>query len=235
IRGIALFHGPGSAAYAWVKFGEVVYMSEARTQHFVAQLLNTTTDDAPVRVPLVYLAFEAKGYGFIVMEYAACTSQDAKRVGAAVQYLFGIQGPELRPGPVGGGIIGHRFFVDCESSVAYGSVQELENHVNGILRFAKHPYSVTFAPEVEAYGLRLCLSDMNENNFLKDEQGKIVAIDFEATSFLPICFMEMALSDADGFAWLVSQHVKVPKSGHLKVLQRASYILTPYSRNSIGK
>ncbi|KAF6763416.1 hypothetical protein DFP72DRAFT_1000818 [Ephemerocybe angulata] len=239
IRGVPLFHETGGEAYAWVKFGAAVYMSEARTQHFVASLINDRQDDAPVRVPLVYFAFKTARYGYIVMEYikgVACSRPDAKLVGAAVQYLIAIQAPDSRPGPVGGGLIGHRFFVDCESSAEYESVQQLEDHVNGILRYAKRPdLTVSFKDEFEAHGLCLSLSDMNQNNFLKDERGDIVAIDFEVASFLPMCFIELAFAETNsGFVSLVSRHVHIPKSGHLKALQKAMYTLLRWRNNNIG-
>lgn len=108
-------------------------MGEAPTQGFVAQAINGKAN-AAVRVPSVYLAFRSGSYGYIVMEYidgSRCDDSDAELVAAAVQSLIAIQGPTAAPGPVGGGPIAHRFFVDWESPVTYDSVQLLEEHVNG--------------------------------------------------------------------------------------------------------
>ena len=78
----------------------------------------------------VYLAFRFGAYGFIVMEYingSICDDSDAKLVTAAVQSLIAVWGPTPKPGPVGGGPIGDRFFVDSwMSSMTYHSVEELE-------------------------------------------------------------------------------------------------------------
>jgi hypothetical protein len=109
-------------------------MGEALTQHFVGQAINGEAD-AAVRVPCVYLAFRSGNYGYIVMEYidgSTCDDSDAKLVAAAVRSLIAVRGPSAKPGPVGGGPIGHRFFVEWKSSRTYDSVQELEQHLNGV-------------------------------------------------------------------------------------------------------
>ena len=119
---------------AWVKYGNNVTMGEARTQAYVAGVVNANPD-VKVRVAEVYLAFQHGRFGYIVMEYIPgrqCTSADAPQVAAVVKYLATIKGPTLVPGPVGGGPIGHSFFIDCESDIAYESVQHLEAHVNGV-------------------------------------------------------------------------------------------------------
>ena len=149
IRGIPLVEeSHDSVIHAWVKFGWIVTMSEAQTQHFVAQVLNDKAGVA-VRSPYVYVAFQSDGIGYIVMEYidgSTCDDSDAKLVATAVQSLITVQGPTAEPGPVGGGPIVHRFFIDWESSVTYNSVEVLEKHINGAsvpLRLALPAY--TFA------------------------------------------------------------------------------------------
>ena len=69
------------------------------------------------------------------MEYVdglACDNSDALRVAAAVECLIRVIGPTAAPGPVGGGPITHRFFVEWKSSISYSTVQALEKHVNGV-------------------------------------------------------------------------------------------------------
>ncbi len=48
-------------------------MSEARTQDYVAGVVNAVPDTA-VRVPRIHLAFMYEGRGYIVMEYVAGTT-----------------------------------------------------------------------------------------------------------------------------------------------------------------
>jgi hypothetical protein len=137
LRGIPLVDKSRGAPYAWVKYGRSITMSEALTQDFVGQTVNGKADTA-VCVPSVYLAFRSGNYGYIAMEYidgSICDDSDAKLVAAAVQSLITIRGPTAEPGPVGGGPITHRFFVEWKSPMTYHSVQELEQHINGVSVF----------------------------------------------------------------------------------------------------
>ena len=115
-------------------FRSNVTMSEAMTQRFVAQYLQADNNH-DVRAPRVYLAFTWGDFGYIVSEFIdgrMCDSSDTALVAAAVQALIAIPSPSSRPGPVGGGLIEHPFFVDRTSSIQYESVEELEDHVNGV-------------------------------------------------------------------------------------------------------
>ena len=134
LRGVPLVDKSSGAAYVWVKYGQSITMGEALTQHFVAQAINGKAD-AAVRIPCVYLAFRSGSFGYIVMEYidgSTCDNSDIELVAAAVRSLIAIRGPTAKPGPVGGGPIWHRFFIEWESSLTYDSIQELEQHVNGV-------------------------------------------------------------------------------------------------------
>ena len=119
---------------AWVKYGMHVSLGKARTQAYVAGVVNTGSN-ADMRVAQVYFAFRVGRFGYIVMEHISgrqCTGADARQVAAVVNYLTTIKGPTLVPGPVGGGPIRHCFFVDWQSDIAYTSVRHLEAHVNGV-------------------------------------------------------------------------------------------------------
>ncbi|KAI6139569.1 hypothetical protein BKA82DRAFT_4223110 [Pisolithus tinctorius] len=237
LRGVPLtYESHGATACVWVKYGPTITMGEALTQHFVAQAINGKAD-AAVRVPSVYLAFRSRCYGYIVMEYidgSTCDDSDAELVAAAVRSLIAIRGPTAAPGPVGGGPIVHRFFADWESSVTYDSVQLLEEHVNRILAHEGRSERVSFGPEVEAHGLRLCPCDMNQTNFMKDLKGMIVALDFGASCFLPPSFFAFALHEGDYFTQLVARRLKHPASTQLKPMLIASYILVVFGTNKIG-
>ena len=118
----------------WVKFGDTIRVGEAKTQQFVARYLEEHKIVA-VRVPRVYLAFKWGGLVFIVSEYIdgkMCDNSDAALVAPAVQALIEIPSPSLTPGPVGGGVIEHPFFIDRKSDIWYDTVEELEGHVNGV-------------------------------------------------------------------------------------------------------
>ena len=93
-----------------------------------------------MQVPQVYDAFSiittACPIGFIVMEYIDapdCTRKDVKLVAHAVQMLISVRGPSSAPGHVGGGPVVHTFFADDRTSpFRYETVDELEQHVNGV-------------------------------------------------------------------------------------------------------
>jgi len=134
IRGIPVIDESHGVASAWVKYGPTVTMSEALTQDWVGQVVNARPD-AAVRIPKVYNAFEHGDSGYIVMEYidgSECKNSDVPQVAAAVECLIRVTGPTTAPGPVGGGPITHRFFVEWESPVTYDTVEVLEKHVNGV-------------------------------------------------------------------------------------------------------
>lgn len=124
---------------AWVKYDPNVYMYEALTQDWVAKNLEARPE-ATVRVPRVYDAFSIAGrtwpIGYIIMEYIDapdCTKKDVKCVAQAVQTLISVRGPSLAPGHVNGGPIVHTFFLDeWTSPYRYETVDELEQHVNGV-------------------------------------------------------------------------------------------------------
>ena len=59
--------------------------------------------------------------------------KDIKAVAAAFQQLTDIKMPAgTAPGPIGGGRIGHDFFVDCLSTLKYTTVEQLEEQINGV-------------------------------------------------------------------------------------------------------
>ena len=59
--------------------------------------------------------------------------KDIEAVAAAVQQLTRIKMPPgTAPGPVGGGPIGHDFFVDCLSTLVYPTVGHLEAQINKV-------------------------------------------------------------------------------------------------------
>jgi len=71
---------------------------------------------------------------------------------------------------------------------------------------------VDLVTEVRTYGLGLCQSDLNRNNFMKDSSGRIVALDFGDCCFLPLSFMEFALKrQGDSFTHLIAPLVQPPK------------------------
>jgi hypothetical protein len=98
-----------------------------------------------------------------------------------------------------------------------------------------HKKRVSFRSEVETYGLRLCLSDMSRNDFMKDRWGRIVALDFGSSCFLPPSFFNFALRQYDDFPQLLARLIKPPKSTQLDEMLTAHYSLIPYGTDKIGE
>jgi hypothetical protein len=94
---------------------------------------------------------------------------------------------------------------------------------------------VSFKDEVRD-GLRLCPCDINRTNFKKGLEGKVVALDFGATCFLPPSFFAFKMATGeDRFTQLVARHVKYPASPNLEAMLGASYHLIPFSTNDVGE
>ncbi|TFK45776.1 hypothetical protein OE88DRAFT_1639476, partial [Heliocybe sulcata] len=222
----------------WVKYGYGVTMAEARTQCFVWQYLQDTNNPA-VRAPRVYLAFTRKTFGFIVSEYIdghMCDYADIARIIPAVQALISIPSPSSKPGPVGGGLIEHPFFIDSIAPIEYESVKDLQDHINGILRATERNGHVRFTHEVAKYGLRLCVSDLRIGNFMKDQGSRIVAVDFRGCSFLHPCFFAFAMTYGR-LGHLLQPTLDYPPTPELLLwtLKNASGVLVPWGTNIIGQ
>ncbi|KAL1760682.1 hypothetical protein FB107DRAFT_269730 [Schizophyllum commune] len=205
LRGVPLVdESRGDVPYSWVKYG-ILY--EAKMQHFVAQAVDDKAD-APVRVPLVYLYFKSGRRGYIVMEFIE----------------------------IDGGPIVHHFFYDSQSSITYDSVRTLEKYVNAakIQAYEGRSERADFQSEAEAHGLLLCPSDLDHTNFMMDRQGKIVAIDFGATCFLPRSFFDLALFLCHRFPALV-RLLDRPRPEHLNAMLEAHVTLLLHGTNKIGQ
>ena len=130
----------------WVKYArDTVIRGEGRTQAHVAGVVNSNPASV-VRIPNVYLGFSRGDRGYIVMDFVQGTTfaqrkspkgyyykKDIGVVAAAVRQLIDIKMPVgTAPGPVGGGYIGHDFFVECLSALAYPTVRHLEEQINEV-------------------------------------------------------------------------------------------------------
>ncbi|KDQ17197.1 hypothetical protein BOTBODRAFT_64232 [Botryobasidium botryosum FD-172 SS1] len=235
--GIPFRNEPSEPVVAWIKYGPNVTMDEAYTQDWVAKFLNAEPE-ADVTAPRVYMAFtDTRGIGFIVMEFVDapdCTSRDAKLVAPAVKKLISIRGPSPAPGHVGGGHVVHTFFVDDRTApFPYETVKELEEHINGILKYKGDPRRVDLVADARN-GLFLCPWDIHPGNF-KKVGHKIVALDFRGTCFLPPSFFAVAMELADKhFIQRVARRVAYPKSDDVAAMVSAHYYLVPFGRNDLG-
>ncbi|KAJ7494469.1 hypothetical protein B0H11DRAFT_2004765 [Mycena galericulata] len=171
------------------------------------------------------------------MEYVNaldCTKESIELVARAVQTLISVRGPSSAPGHVGGGSVVHGFFVNQSSPFKYKTVDELNQHVNGILKCKGDPRRVNLVADASD-GLYLCPCFINPENFKELPGGKVVALDFHDSCFLPPSFFAVAMEMSnDGFTIRVAERVEYPTSDDVAAMKAASYFLVPFGRDDIG-
>ncbi|OAA53602.1 Aminoglycoside phosphotransferase [Niveomyces insectorum RCEF 264] len=194
--GVAL---PPEAPVFWVKHGHSVYWNEVAAGTVAYHELRRM--NSPVRAPAVYYAFQYRFSKFIVMEYISgktvgkcleeAESDDEKerlrgQVVLCLSELHRIPiAPGSRPAAVDGDKIRHAAF-DCQKAPRhYENADQLEEHMNRFLKRLKIP--------VQSEGLSrepmvFCHSDWYIDNFMIDDAGGAVVIDFADASILPVSF-----------------------------------------------
>lgn len=106
---------------------------------------------------------------------------------------------------------------------------------NKVLRPLGNGLHVSFQTET-ADGLILCPSDPNDSNFIIDDEGKLWAIDFGRTCFLPPSFASYSLAmSSDAFVYSVARRVNYPLSANLQAMSVASGRLVVFNDNTLGK
>ncbi|KAK0207369.1 hypothetical protein IW262DRAFT_1443504 [Armillaria fumosa] len=206
---------PDCTELAWIKYVPRIAMGEARTQAFIANIVNSDKD-CVVRVPHVYFAFRYKRIGYIIMQHIHghdCNEDNLNEIARAVKRLLSIKSETRSPGPVRGGPVAHRFFADHQSDIRYNSVSELQEHVNNILAKAGYPCRVDFNKE-DSGNLSLCLDGIHPGNFRKDTHDRLFALDFGKTNFLPSAFQDLAFADGPELAMEVGESLGHSVSKH---------------------
>jgi len=229
-----------SKVIAWIKYGPNVTVSEALTQDFVAKAL-AKSPGSNVQVPRVFHAFTWKHpaytFGTIAMQYiegADCDSGDVDIVAKAVQTLINIRTSSLTLGHVGGGYIVHSFFLEWIPVADYKSVEDLNAHINNILKKKKDSRRVDLVADTKG-GLSLCLSDIHPRNFRKSIDGQLYAFDFGATCFMPPSFVGVAMRKSeDPFCYQVAQKIKYIQSEEVSAMVSASNYLVPFGHRAVA-
>ncbi|KII91694.1 hypothetical protein PLICRDRAFT_173506 [Plicaturopsis crispa FD-325 SS-3] len=240
-RGTTITDSSGSVI-AWVKCGPNVTLGEALMQRWTATALREA-GVLDTRAADVFRAFTAEyhGYriGYIVMEYvedADCDSNDVDLIARAVKALISLKAPPTATlGHFGCDTtsIVHSFFLDWLPSP--------ERRLSIGPRFLR-----SYAErDLSKYDRYLCLSDFNPQNFKKtttpDGQSVVVALDFGATCFMPLPFIEVALlKNRDDFrrSLIVKLKQETYPRGEpddVNALLSASGQLVAYGMKAIGK
>jgi hypothetical protein len=129
----------------WVKYGDLT-VGEGLTQDYVARIVNTDPSST-FRVPEVFVIFSLGWCRYIVMEFVSGKTVadrkslttgkyqegDPKAAVSAVRQLIELRVPAgTPPGPIGGGTIGHDFFVEYRSAVKYPKVEYLHRQIKRV-------------------------------------------------------------------------------------------------------
>jgi hypothetical protein len=104
-----------------------------------------------------------------------------------------------------------------------------------VLRRIGNGLRVNFQIET-ADGLVLCPSDPNDSNFMIDDEGKLWAIDFGRTCFLPSSFVSYSLTrSSNAFVQSVARRVQYVRSANLPGMSAASGRMVISGDNTLGK
>ncbi|KAI0437484.1 kinase-like domain-containing protein [Xylaria telfairii] len=194
---------PSDSPIFWVKYGYAVYWNEVVAQSRAYHELRAL--GSSVRAPAVFYAFQDKSATYIVMEYipgrtARKCIEEAKteaekehvmdQVGLSLSELHRIPiASGSRPAAIDGGLIQHELFDEQEAPRHYENVEQLEIHFN---EFLKHARTTERIANLSLEPMVFCQSDYWPDNFMIDDAGSPVVIDFSDVSILPSSFASCA-------------------------------------------
>ncbi|KAI0466900.1 kinase-like domain-containing protein [Xylaria cf. heliscus] len=194
---------PSNSPVFWVKYGYSVFWGEVVAQHKAYHELRRL--GSPVRAPGVFYAFRYEGTVYIVMEYIpgktakkciADAQTEAEKehvmnqVGLSLSELHRIPiPPGSRPAAIDGGRIRHELFDEQKAPRHYENVEQLQNHLNEFLKCMRSAERIT---NLSLEPMVFCQSDYWPENFMIDDTGCAVVIDFSDVSILPSSFASCA-------------------------------------------
>ncbi|KAI1740860.1 kinase-like domain-containing protein [Xylaria scruposa] len=217
---------PSESPVFWVKYGYAMFWNEVVAQNKVYHELRRL--GSVVRAPAVFYAFQYRGTVYIVMEYIPGKTsrkciEEAKteaekehvldQVGLSLSELHRIPVPSgSRPAAINGGRIRHVLFDEQEAPRHYENVDQLENHLNEYLWRVRTTEKIT---KLSLEPMVFCQSDYWPDNFMIDDTGCVVLIDFCDVSILPSSFASCAAKRSLGFENLgynIFERVWFPKT-----------------------
>ncbi|PWY84478.1 hypothetical protein BO94DRAFT_423338, partial [Aspergillus sclerotioniger CBS 115572] len=211
----------------FVKYNSL-QVEEVRNQQFFFDQIAKRAD-SPIRIPEIYEVFETKHDGYIVMEHIDIDhfASDKQR-STAITELVTIEPPPHAPlGPIGGGLIRHHFFdfIDAEAPVVYDSVEDLESHINRVLKAFKYLNQDLQQVHLTDERLVCYYSDLYKKNFPVDKNGQLWVVDFHHAGVLPISFMSftLALPIRDPIPFPYRNMIPIEHTDNFKAMRKASW------------
>ncbi|KAI0184778.1 hypothetical protein EV127DRAFT_504323 [Xylaria flabelliformis] len=194
---------PAESPVFWVKYGYAMFWNEVVAQDKAYHELKRL--GSVVRAPGVFYAFRYRATVYIVMEYIPGKTsrkciEEAKteaekehvldQVGLGVSELHRIPvASGSRPAAINGGRIRHALFDEQEAPRHYENADQLENHLNEFLWRVRRTEKIT---NLALEPMVFCQSDYWPDNFMIDDTGCVVVIDFSDVSILPSSFASCA-------------------------------------------
>lgn len=119
----------------------------------------------------------------------------ATRIQGAIEWLSKVPPPSnSKLGPVGGGLIRHRFFKDSKAPFSFSDTAMLDLYMmkayGSLSKTARKMYSPV---SVNGERLMFTQADMHHSNFGVDENGRTVLMDFNKVGLLPESFVAFTL------------------------------------------
>ncbi|KAM5463486.1 hypothetical protein MauCBS54593_007480 [Microsporum audouinii] len=195
---------PAESPVLWIKYGRPVLWNEVPAQTMAYHELRRL--GSAVRVPAIYYACTVEYKTYIVMEYipgkTAAKSLEGVSDPAKKEAIFRLIAlglselhripvpPQSRPSAIDGDRIRHRLFDEQEAPRHYQSVDQLEEHLNLFLKITRRTQRVQ---KLSQEPMVFCFSDLWLGNFMIDDGGRVIVIDFADCSFLPSSFSKFAL------------------------------------------
>ncbi|KAI6021854.1 hypothetical protein PISMIDRAFT_690681 [Pisolithus microcarpus 441] len=183
----------------FVKYGAAQDLEpELTTQEYFYQHAQRPQTPEPPRIAKTVHHFIHQHTMYLVMERIELQVSPpdlAKRIQGAVEWLANVPPPpNSKLGPVGGGVIRHKFFKDHEAPFEFSDTAMLYLYMKRAHRVLSKAGQKKYPPiGVNGERLMFTQADMHESNFGVDENGRSVLMDFREVGLLPESFVAFTL------------------------------------------
>ncbi|KAJ7211613.1 hypothetical protein GGX14DRAFT_623160 [Mycena pura] len=246
---------PHTLGQSWfVKRGNLSLEAEARTQAYLFTL--ALSDPLAPGIARVHGVFRDSCDTYLLMDHVPAPSFRAwiehgqsdsdraarsaiaiEKIAAAVSWLLQCPTPgDNRIGPVGGGLIQHRFFNMGEAPVAFRSPEALEKFLDKASALTRLPGNDIRRVELRTEALIFSPSDITLDNFLYDPHSERVwMVDHQHVNVLPTSFFDYYIyASEDPFVQAVAAKIDFAPSAQRAQLRLASAIVIQSGNSSLG-
>ncbi|KAH7886430.1 hypothetical protein F5I97DRAFT_1928283 [Phlebopus sp. FC_14] len=193
------------------------------------------------RIPQALHYFETQEKAFLVMEHIELTDPSlitnlAERTAWALAWLSRVSAPpedvmgssKDAMGPIGGGLIRHRFFKNNKAPLPFQSAADLQVYINKGRKLLSNLAMDPAKPIIIINDpLIFTQSDMHVSNFGVDKCGNTVLLDFGQIGRLPLSFAKYTLEsdEDDSFIARVANLLRWPDNSNMDSMARVSSCL----------